>query len=460
MTNPPNKTQKRPSFTERLDARLGGWIGAFNPYDVEKLKRRTLSPVALEESSIRKRTSQITILFFTLFLIWAFVAPIDQGIYVPGSVVVMGNRKAVQHPAGGVVLEILIKEGDVVKKGDVLLRVNPLRIDAESTGQELEYINLLATESRLKAELMDWAEIKWAPELQRHFGLKDGRVVEAQSTQLRLFNTRKDDYSAQVEGLKEQLVGLKAVYQSRVSQSKTLDEEMKDTRELAKEGFVPRNQANQAERTKIDIDAGIVSTNAEIARIKLQISQVKTAFLKEVDTQLQDIQKTRDAVAIKMKAANFDAELSTVRAPSSGSVVALKVFTVGGVVSSGQVLMEIVPGDGRLAVDVRIPPELIDKVNVGMIADMRFVAFNQTTTPVIAGELKIVGADKQPGLTPQEPEFYMAQIQTTLEGQERLGDLKVQPGMPVDVVIKSGHRSLVSYILKPLSDKFATAFKQ
>jgi protease secretion system membrane fusion protein len=272
--------------------------------------------------------------------------------------------------------------------------------------------------------------------------------------------TRKADYNAQVEGLMEQLVGTKAVHQSRISQSKTLDEEMRDTRELAKEGFVPRNQANQAERTKIDIDAGIVSTNAEIARIKLQISQVKTAFLKEVDTQLLDIQKTRDAVAIKMKAANFDAELSTVRAPSGGSVVALKVFTVGGVISSGQVLMEIVPSDGRLAVDVKIPPNLIDKVSAGMVADMRFVAFNQNTTPVITGELKIVGADKQQGLTAQDPEFYMAQIQTTLEGQERLGNLKVQPGMPVDVVIKSGHRSLVSYILKPLSDKFATAFKQ
>jgi protease secretion system membrane fusion protein len=140
-------------------------------------------------------------------------------------------------------------------------------------------------------------------------------------------------------------------------------------------------------------------------------------------------------------------------------VVGLKVFTAGGVITSAQVLMEIVPKDESLAVDVQIPTNLIDKVRVGMLADMRFVAFNQTTTPVIEGELKVVGADKLAGTTPGS-EYYMAQIQTTPEGLQKLGELQVQPGMPVDVVIKSGERTFMSYLLKPLSDKLALAFKQ
>ena len=181
-------------------------------------------------------------------------------------------------------------------------------------------------------------------------------------------------------------------------------------------------------------------------------------FLKDVDTQLQEIQKTRDAVFSQMGAAQFDRNLEQVRAPVSGNVVGLKVFTAGGVITSAQVLMEIVPKDESLAVDVKIPTDLIDKVRAGMLADMRFVAFNQSTTPVIPGELKVVGADKLAGTLPGESEYYMAQIQTTKEGLQKLGELKIQPGMPVDVVIKSGERTFMSYLLKPLTDKLAFAF--
>jgi len=123
-------------------------------------------------------------------------------------------------------------------------------------------------------------------------------------------------------------------------------------------------------------------------------------------------------------------------------------------------LMEVVPKDEMLAVDAKIPPQLIDKVNVGMEADMRFVAFNQDITPVIPGMIKVVGADIISGGNPQDGEHYLAQVHTTKEGVELLGSLKVQPGMPVDVVIKSGERSFMSYLLKPLSDKLAKAFKQ
>jgi protease secretion system membrane fusion protein len=459
MTKMKAETVQATGVLERADTFMSRWVSGWNPYDPQRLKSRSLQPIAVEESTVRKRATQVFLLFFVLFVIWASTAPLDAGVAVVGSVVVMGNRKAVQHPSGGVVQEILVKEGDEVKQGDILLRVNPLKTDAQSTGVELQYINLLASESRLKSERDGSTSIRWTDELTRKFPKRDPRVEEAKNLQVQLFSSRRAEFESQVASLREQIAGLTASYQSRQVQSRSIDEEMRNSRDLAKDGYVPQTQANQAERAKSDIDASIANTQAEIARVKLQISQLRTTFLKDVDTQLQEIQKTRDAVFGQMGVAQFDRNLAQVRAPVSGNVVGLKVFTVGGVITSAQVLMEIVPKDESLAVDVQIPTTLIDKVRVGMLADMRFVAFNQTTTPVIEGELKVVGADKLAGTTPGS-EYYMAQIQTTPEGLQKLGELQVQPGMPVDVVIKSGERTFMSYLLKPLSDKLALAFKQ
>jgi protease secretion system membrane fusion protein len=334
-----------------------------------------------------------------------------------------------------------------------------LKSEAEMTGVELQYINLLASESRLKAERDNIPAIKWSDELIKQFKPDDTRVAEAKSLQVQLFNSRRAEYNSQVASLNEQINGLSVMLNSRKTQQRSLGEEMNNTRSLAKDGFVPMAQANQAERQKSDIDSSIASTQADIARARLQISQLRSALLKDVDNQLQEIQKNRDALSTRLDSAKFDRDLAEVKAPVSGSVVGLKVFTVGGVITSGQVLMEVVPKDEVLIVQAKIPATIIDKVRVGMPTDMRFTAFNQATTPVIPGVMSVVGADKEPGGNPSEGEFYLGQVETTKEGLVLLGSLKVQPGMPVDVVIKAGERSFMSYLLKPLIDKSARAFK-
>jgi len=182
-------------------------------------------------------------------------------------------------------------------------------------------------------------------------------------------------------------------------------------------------------------------------------------LLKDIHQQLQEAQKNRDALLGRLDAAKFDRELTEVRAMVSGSIVGLKVFSVGGVISPGQTLMEIVPEEERLIIQAKIPALIIDKVTPGMPADLRFVSFNQSTTPVVPGVVKVVGADKEPVTNPNEPEYYLAQVEVTPEGLQLLGTLKIQPGMPVDVVVKSGERSFMSYWLKPLTDKMAVAFK-
>lgn len=458
-TPSPTRVQQLVERTKQLDTTLSGWIDSWNPYTPEKLKDRGLKPVLVAESEMRSTAAKWFLGFFAVFLAWAFLAPIDAGVTVPGTVSVLGNRKAIQHPTGGVVQEVLVHEGDEVQQGQVLLRINPLKSEAEMTGVELQYINLLASEARLKAERDGAKTIQWGEELGKHFEANDPRVAEAQKLQQQLFESRKAEFTSQVSSLQEQISGLTVVLSSRKLQQRSLDEEMTSTRKLAKDGFVPMSQANQAERQKSDVDSSIASTQADIARAKLQISQVKSAMLKDVDNQLQELQKNRDALLSRLDSAKFDRELAEVKAPVSGSVVGLKVFTQGGVITSAQVLMEVVPKDESLIVQAKIPAHIIDKVNVGMEADMRFIAFNQSSTPVIPGTVKVVAADKVAGTNPNEGEFYLGQVETTKEGIELLKGLRVQPGMPVDVVVKAGERTFMSYLLKPLSDKTARAFK-
>jgi membrane fusion protein, protease secretion system len=454
----PSRTTQAFQKAQEVDKKLSSWIDTWNPYTPEKLADKGLKPVEVEESDIRRGATKWFLGFFAVFLLWALFAPIDAGVTAQGTVSVLGNRKAIQHPTGGVVQEIMVKEGAQVEAGQVLLRINPLKSEAEMTGVELQYINLLATESRLKAERDNANTISWTDELGKHFKDDDTRVEEAKKLQIQFFNSRRAEYNSQVSSLNEQINGLSVMLNSRKIQQRSLDEEMTNTRKLAKDGFVPMAQANQAERQKSDIDSNIANTQADIARARLQISQLRSTLLKDVDNQLQEIQKNRDALSSRLDSAKFDRDLAEVKAPVSGSVVGLKVFTVGGVITSGQVLMEVVPKDETLIVQAKIPATIIDKVRVGMPTDMRFTAFNQATTPVIPGIMTVVGADKEPGSNPNE-EYYLGQVETTKEGLELLGSLKVQPGMPVDVVIKAGERSFMSYLLKPLSDKTARAFK-
>ena len=440
-----------------LDNKAGSWIKSWNPYDPAQLEKRGLEPVHVEESKIRKSASRWFLVLMVVFLVWAFWAPLDQGVIVSGTVVVSGYRKAVQHPAGGVVEYILVREGDTVKQGDVLIRINPLNTEATLTNAELQYINLLVTESRLRAERMNRPTIQWSKELDK-WG-NDERVKEAKHLQMELLASRKAEMANQLSGMNAQVEGIRAAIESRKMQLATVAEELKSNVKLAEEGFVPKTQANNTLRTKLELESGLASAHADLGRTRAQIAQLQTAYLKDIDRELSEVQKNREAFQTKFEAAKFDRSQTEIKAPVSGTVVGMKVFTVGGVIQAGQMLAEILPEGGSLMVEAQVPTHLIDKVRVGLNADLRFVAFNMTTTPVVEGTVKLVGADKLPPKDNQQYEYYLAQIETTKEGLEMLGQLKVQPGMPVDVVVKTGERSFVSYLLKPLADKLAKAFK-
>jgi protease secretion system membrane fusion protein len=416
---------------KELDKKAEGWIKAWNPYHPDVIKYRPMAPVHIEESRIRKAAARVFLIAFAIFILWASLAPLDAGVSTQGTVMVSGYRKTLQHPTGGVVQEILIKDGDVVKEGDVLVRINPLKAEADLSAAQLQYIGALVTEARLKAERKGETKITWPTELDA-WG-SDPKVEEAKGIQQKLFDTRRAEIVAVLNGRRTQVA--------------TLNEEAKNNATLAQEGYVSRSQANFVLRQKVDAE--------------LMLNQMQATYYKDIDAQMAEIQKTRDALKDRFQAVAFDRDLTSIKAPVSGTVIGLKINTRGGTVSPGQVLAEVVPSESALVVDAQVPPNLIDKVKVGQLADMRFTTFNINTTPVIKGRVVMVGADKMPapGGDGKGGESYLAKVEATPEGLEELGNLKIQPGMPADVIFKTGERTFLSYLFKPISDRFAKAFK-
>jgi protease secretion system membrane fusion protein len=452
--------------------RLTQWAKSFNPYVPEDLKKDGMEPVRIEESQVKRQSGKVVMVAFAIFLVWAVTAPLDQGVVIQGTVVVQGSRKAVQHPSGGVVSQILVREGDEVLEGDVVLKINPLNVDANLVQAENEFINALASYSRLLAERLDEKSIKWDSELLSMD--KKAQVKEAMILQSALFSSRRSEYAGQrdillrqAQGLREQLQDKQKILKLRESQMGAINEDAQSMRKLAMDGFVPRTNANNAERSSVEAQIGLTSLQAEMSTIKtslasneLELSKIKSAFNREVDTELNEAQKSKEGLRAKVLSLRFDQSLSNVRAPTSGVVVALKAHTVGGVISGGQVLMEIVPKEQKLIVEAAVPPQEIDKVSVGMVTDLRFTAFNLITTPVIPGVVRLVGADRLPPLPPLFPqEYFLAQIETTPEGQQQLREKSIVAGMPVEVVIKRGERTFMTYLVKPLTDRLTASFK-
>lgn len=453
------------------------WVQSFDPYVPETLPSRDgLHPILLEESQTKTRFAKYALVAIAVFLAWAMFAPLDDGVHVAGTVVVQGNRKAVQHPQGGIVEKILVKEGAVVKQGDTLLQINPLSLQAELNSIDLDYINALVVESRLASERASLSSIRWLPDLDA-FG-NSPQVLEAKAGQESIMQSRRQDLNSKMNILSEEAQGLEAqirelggIVKIRKEQLSLLNEDVNNLKQLAREGFVPQGKANELERSRSELIAGISSTTSEIsqarsslASARLKVTQEKTVFMKEVDAELSEIQKSRKAYKANAESVRFNLSLAELKAPVDGIVVGLNIFTEGGVIKGGETLMEIVPQSENLIIHAKIPTDLIDKVRVGLESDLRFTAFNQAITPVIPGRISLVGADKQLRSAQDDvstpPEYYLAYIETTADGIRLLGNSQVQAGMSVDVIVKTGERTFMSYLLKPFLDRLAVSFKE
>ncbi|AWY40378.1 HlyD family type I secretion periplasmic adaptor subunit [Pseudomonas putida] len=406
------------------------------------------------------------------FLLWSWLAPLDAGVVATGTVKVTSNRKAVQHLTGGTVDAILVREGDVVKKGQEVVRLDSLRAIAEQGAISAQYIVSKTVENRLEAERDDRDEVVYDPELLSRFK-GDHRLDAAMDLQQRLLDTRRAGLAGEISILKEnlaasavQLKGLQQVYGARASQINFLNQELQGTRVLAAEGYVPRNRLLELERNNADLSANQAENLNNIARVRSQTTEIKLRilqrqhdYLKEVESQLTDTAKENTTLADRLRALDYEVTHTVIRSPIDGMVQSLSIATVGGIIQPGFKIMEIVPMNEPLQVDAMIPVQAIDKMVPGLDVDISFPAFNHARTPNIPGRVKTVSADRLMDEESKQP-FYLAQVEVTPDGMNLLGSNHIRPGMPASVTIKTGERNLMSYLLKPMLERVDSSFKE
>ncbi|HBR1953096.1 HlyD family type I secretion periplasmic adaptor subunit [Klebsiella quasipneumoniae] len=405
------------------------------------------------------------------FFLWASLAPLDKGVASPGSVTVSGNRKTVQSPVGGVIKKIDVKEGDKVKAGEELVQMSQVQAQAQVDSLKDQYYTTLATEGRLLAERDNLNKIHFSSVFDT---IKDNpRVAEIIALQVQLFSSRQQALRSEIDGFKQSIDGiryqLKGLQDSRANkqiQLSSIREQMSSMKQLAAEGYLPRNRYLEAQRQFAEISSSIDETIGRIGQLQKQLleSQQRIAqryadYQREVRTQLAQTQMDANDFKNKLEMANYDLGNTSIVSPVDGTVVGLSIFTQGGVVGAGDHLMDIVPSEASLVVDSRLKVEMIDRVYNGLPVELMFTAFNQNKTPKIPGTVTLISADRLVDKGTGEP-YYQMQVTVTPEGLKMLQGADIKPGMPVEVFVKTGSRSLLSYLFKPILDRAHTSLTE
>jgi protease secretion system membrane fusion protein len=405
------------------------------------------------------------------FLLWAGFAPLDEGVPTSGMVTIDTKRKTIQHLSGGIITEVFVKEGQVVKAGEPLLRIDDANTQANYESIRQHYLTVRATEGRLKAEQTGQSRISFHPDLVN--AAADAQVKPVVENQQSLFQSRRSALQAELQANQESIQGQEAAIQgysgmleNRKTQQALLKDELKGMRDLVSEGYAPRSKQMEIERMAADsagsiadLQGNILRARSAIAELKMRGIQRKEEYRKEVDTQLAEVRREVLADADKLKAARDELSRTTVRSPVDGQVVGLAAQTIGGVITPGQKLMDVVPRDETLLLETRIPPHMIDRVHAGKEADVRFSAFANTPALVVQGKVLSISSDliTEP---PPGQSYYLARVALTPEGMKELGSRQMQAGMPAEVVIKTGERTMLTYLLHPLLKRMAASMKE
>ncbi|MEN9780481.1 MAG: hypothetical protein RL014_1629 [Pseudomonadota bacterium] len=405
------------------------------------------------------------------FLLWAAFAPLDEGVPAQALVSIDTKRKPVQHLTGGILKEVLVREGQVVKDDQVVARLEPAVVKANYEATRQRYYGLRAIEGRLLAEQANAPRISWHPDLSE--GGKDPQIRAQMQTQEQLLQARRSALNAELAAIDEsiraqesQIQTLRGMLELRKQQFGLLSEQLKNLRGLVAEGYAPRNQQFDLERAaadsmaaQTDLQGGVVRAQSAISELRQRAIARKQEYLKEVETQRADVGREVQAEGEKFAALQLDLQRVDIKAPAAGQVVGLAVQASGSVISPGFKLMDIVPNDEQLLLEAKIPPHVIDRVRTGLPVDIRFSTFSHTPTLVVDGEVISVSGDM---LT--EPQtnamYYLARVKVTAEGIKKLGNRQMQPGMPAEVVVRTGERSMLTYLLSPLVRRVAASMKE
>ena len=406
------------------------------------------------------------------FLVWAAFAPIDSAAVAPGVVTVESSRKTVQHLEGGIVREILVHEGQRVEKDRILMRLDDVEARALLEIARGKFYARLAEEARLIAERDGADSVVFSDELLAV--QSDPRVEDAIKGQQRSFQARHqavtgevDVLRQQIAQLEEQIRGLEGLTATETKRIGLYKEEVDALHKLFEKGLADKNRLREAERLMAEIEgdraghqSSIAAARVKIAETRVQITQVQRRFMSDdVVEQLRAAQTDLADLRERIRALENTLERTVIRAPAAGSVVGMKIHTVGGVLRAGDPILDLIPEDEPLIVEAQVQPNDIDRVSPGLSADIRFSAFNSRTTPTVPGVVLTISGDR---LTDQKSgaPYYLARIEVTPDGMKTLRGLTLLPGMPADVMIKTGERTFFEYLIRPLTDRMALGLKE
>ncbi|MEI6544050.1 MAG: HlyD family type I secretion periplasmic adaptor subunit [Methylococcales bacterium] len=424
--------------------------------------------IVTDDSSIRG--IGIIILIVTVGVLggWGYLAPIDSAALAPGYVTVKSHRKTVQHLDGGIVSKLLAKDGDVVQEGDVLLILDGTEVKAQLEILRGQHTMLEAQLARLIAERDQLNQIKFPADLQN---LSDLHILEARQGETQIFNARKNAYQGEISVLSQKasqlnsiINGLESQRRSKQELIKSFGDEVHDLKELLSEGFANKQRLRDIERNYensiaqvAELTSQIASSQIQIGESKLQILQIQKKFQEEVASKLGEVQAQLYDVSQRLVATSDKVIRTEIKAPASGRVLGLSVHNIGGVISPGKPILDIVPQKEELIIDAQVSPMDIDRVSVGLLAEVRFSAFKQALTPKMEGKVINLSADRLTDEKTGAP-YYQAQVELTPESYVKLGDLELVPGMPAEVFINTGERTVFEYLMQPINNAFARAF--
>ena len=402
---------------------------------------------------------------------WASTAQISGALIAPGSIVVDSNVKKVQHPTGGVVGEVRARDGDRVKAGDVVVRLDDTVTKASLAIVTKGLDGLLARRARLLAEQDGAERITFPPELMESFANPDVRALIG--NEIKLFQVRssgrigqKAQLKERIAQLKEEIGGLEAQENAKSREIELIQKELVGVRDLFAKNLVQISRLTVLERDAARLDgdrAQFIAQKAQakgkITEIELQIIQIDKDLSSEVSKEMREINDKIGEFVERKVTAEDQLRRIDIRAPQDGMVLQSTVHTVGGVITAGDTIMLIVPESDNLSVEAKVNPQDIDQLRIGQKTLLRLSAFNQRTTSELNGTVSRISPDTTTDQRTGQS-YYTIRVSMPAEEVAKLGDVKLIPGMPVEAFVQTGERTMISYLAKPLSDQLMRAFRE
>lgn len=408
----------------------------------------------------------VLIVVFVIFGGWMAFAPLSSASVAVGKVSADSEKKSVQHFQGGTISKILIKEGDLVKKDQTLIILDVLQAKAELESYKRQYMDSMASFARLVAQRDDSNSIDFPLEITDINIIEDHKNIFYTTT--KSLKDQKEISQQRVVQLQNQISGLKSLIDVRKNRIISLKEELKEWEVLYAQQLVDKIKIRDINREINSLEGEIASSNAEIAKLGEQINEIKTQqlltekeFRNQVLDQIVQVQNIISDLKSKISSLEDVFQKSEIKAPISGNVVGLSTTSEGAVIRPGDDILQIIPENSDLIVTAQVSITDIDKVQVGLLSDIRFSAFNLQQAHVIEGEVIHISADRFTDEATGEP-YYEAKIKVTKKGEERLKEygFKLLPGMPAEVMINIGSRTPLSYLVKPFTDMISRGFNE